>query len=651
MKNLSAYLKESDIFSHIISFKYLPRWVVLLFDVIACFAAFFIASYLAKHLNESVVVIDLPFVAKMAILLVFQLFFFWLFHTYAGILRFSGYVDAAKLLFSVFASIAALIVLNLGIQWWFDVTIFYYSTLIIYAVISFFLLFMIRLLVKNMYDFLSSNLSNTIPVMIYGTKVAGSAIAKMLRTNVKVKYKLVGFIDTDKQVISKVLMGVKVYVLNQNTVENIIAKKAKAIIVSPVKLEELNLNTDLDIFINNGISVLVAPPMEVWEGNTPSVKQIRNVQIEDLLERPQIKISTDNISNQLSNKVILVTGAAGSIGSEIVKQSIQFNPKLIVLLDQAETPMHNLKLKMQQNYPKQNFTAFLGDVRNLERMELMMNTFRPDIIFHAAAYKHVPLMEDNPTESIQANVLGTKNLADLAVKYDVSRFVMISTDKAVNPTNVMGASKRISEIYVQSLNNYIKEEGKNTTKFITTRFGNVLGSNGSVIPLFKEQIEKGGPVTVTHPDIIRYFMIIPEACLLVLEAGTTGKGGEIFIFDMGKPVKIADMAKKMIRLAGHTPDVDIMVEYTGLRPGEKLYEELLNNKEITKETHHSKIMVAEVREYDFETVSKKIKELISYSYSGKDFLTVSQMKKIVPEFKSNNSQFERLDVEKNTMNE
>lgn len=645
MNSIIKLLNNSNIFSHIVSLKYLPRWVILMLDITLSTLSFLIAIQIANQLDtQPSIGYIIPISVKIIILLTVQMFCFWLFSTYSGILRFSSYVDAVKLLFSVTISFIILIIINFISQKGFNIIIFNNYTLIFYATIVFLLLFLIRLIVKSTYDILNLNSTNTIPVMIYGTQSAGMAIAKMLKSNNLIKYKLVGFIDTDKNVLSKIIMGVKVYDLNEQTIKKEIVKKAKAIIISPMKFEEINPQKDLDIFIDNGLFILRVPPMEVWEEEMPSEKEIKNIQIEDLLERPQIKISTDNISKEIQDKVILITGAAGSIGSEIVRQSINFKPKLIILLDQAETPMHTLTLKLKEKHPKLNSVIFLGDVRNKERMELMMNTYKPNIIFHAAAYKHVPLMEDNPTESIQANVLGTKNMADLAVQYGVERFVMVSTDKAVNPTNVMGASKRISEIYVQSLNNHIKSKGQNTTKFITTRFGNVLGSNGSVIPLFKEQIERGGPVTVTHPDIIRYFMTIPEACLLVLEAGTTGEGGEIFIFDMGEPVKIADMARKMIRLAGYKPDIDIQIQYTGLRPGEKLYEELLNTKELTKETHHPKIMVATVREYDYENISTKIDELIKCSFTGKNFLTVSQMKKIVPEFISKNSLYESLDL-------
>ena len=641
------FIKKSDIFSHFMSLRYLPRWLVLSVDIVVCIIAFVISYLIAVNLSVTHnQVLALPFTSRLSLLLLFQVIFFWFFHTYSGILRYSGYVDAAKLLLAVFSNAVLLVILNLLFISFLSIHLFYYESILFYSVISFFLLFIIRLAVKTIYDYISQNSGISIPIMIYGTKSAGIAIAKMIRTNENVKYKLVGFVDDDKNSVEKIVMGVKVYKKTEENVKKIISKKAKAIIVSPLKLQTINPQIDLDIFLNNKMSVLITPPMSIWDGDKmPSPKQIKSIQIEDLLERPQIKISTENISSVINNKVILITGAAGSIGSEIARQLTSFKPQLIVLVDQAETPMHNLILKLKEQYPKQDFSSYLGDIRNLERMKSMMEIYRPDIVFHAAAYKHVPLMEDNPTESIQDNVLGTKNIADLSLKYGVSRFVMVSTDKAVNPTNVMGASKRIAEIYVQSLNKKQEKEDGAVTRFITTRFGNVLGSNGSVIPHFKQQIEKGGPVTVTHPDIIRYFMTIPEACLLVLEAGTMGNGGEIYIFDMGEPVKILDLAKKMIRLAGYIPDVDIPISFTGLRPGEKLYEELLNKKEITQKTHHPKIMIATVREYDFDDISQKINELITYSYLGKNFLTVSQMKSIVPAFISNNSQYERLDVE------
>ena len=393
---------------------------------------------------------------------------------------------------------------------------------------------------------------------------------------------------------------------------------------------------------------MTAPLIESYEDRLDedklkkSLKKIKSIQIEDLLNRRQITINQDNIAKQITGKVVLISGAAGSIGSEIARQITSFNPKMLVLVDQAESPLHNLRLEMEEKFPDLCFTVFIGDVRNYERMEALMQTYRPDIVYHAAAYKHVPLMEDNPSESILTNVLGTKNMADLSVKYNVSSFVMVSTDKAVNPTNVMGGSKRIAEIYVQSLFNKLVKENSACTQFITTRFGNVLGSNGSVIPLFRQQIEKGGPLTVTHPDIIRYFMTIPEACLLVLEAGSMGKGGEILIFDMGEPVKIVDLARRMIQLAGFIPDVDIAIKFTGLRPGEKLYEELLLSKENTIPTYHDKIMIAKVCKFDYDTVLPEIMELISLAHDIKDYAVVEN-EKIVPEYISKNSPYEVID--------
>jgi len=646
MNSKDNLLFHTDIFSHLTSLQYLPRWIVLFVDIILCVSAYTIASFITTKIYAGEVDIRiLNFYQRISIALSLQIFFFWIFHTYSGVLRYSSYVDAAKLLFAVSANMVLIAIINIAVVEIKGNPIFHYSGLLLYSGFSFLFLFFLRLGAKTIFDYFSQNGGKITPVMIYGTKTAAVGIAKMLNSaQGDIKYKLVGFIDDDIKSTQRLIMGVKVYHFDEKIIKKTVSKKAKAVIISPTKLKSINTEVDLDVFLSNHLQVLTAPPVSIWKNDMPTIKQIKSIQIEDLLERPKIQIDTERVSAEHKGKVILVTGAAGSIGSEIVNQIISYKPQLIVLLDQAESPMHNLRLELEEKFPDQNISVFLADVRNKERMEYMMDMYRPDYVYHAAAYKHVPLMEDNPVESIQANVKGTKTIADLSVKYKVQRFVMVSTDKAVNPTNVMGASKRIAEIYVQSLYKKLIEDGNDNTKFITTRFGNVLGSNGSVIPLFKSQIENGGPVTVTHPEIIRYFMTIPEACTLVLEAGIMGNGGEIFIFDMGQPVKIVNLAKKMIHLAGFIPEVDIKIEYTGLRPGEKLYEELLNQKEITTKTHHPKIMIAKVQEYDYNHISTQIDELINYSQLCKNFLTVSQMKKIVPEFKSKNSQYERLDV-------
>jgi FlaA1/EpsC-like NDP-sugar epimerase len=462
-------------------------------------------------------------------------------------------------------------------------------------------------------------------------------------------YRPVGFIADENDNTKHELLGMNIYSINNDLIKLMKQKDIQCVIVSPLKMKEINPIKDLSIFITNNIHVLTTPYFTDFSenGTENNIKEvigrIESIKVEDLLERPVIDIDTENVRAVLKNRTILVTGAAGSIGSELVRQVAKHHPQMIVLLEMAESPLHDLTVDLRRKHRDMQFVPVIADVRNQHMVEEIFEEYHPHVVFHAAAYKHVPLMEDFPTQAVMANVMGTKNVADAAIKYHTDRFVMVSTDKAVNPTNVMGASKRIAEIYVQSL--FLKENANNAncTKFITTRFGNVLGSNGSVVPFFKKQIAEGGPVTVTHPDIIRYFMTIPEASSLVLEAATLGNGGEIFCFDMGQPVRIADLAENMIRLAGLTPGKDIKIKYTGLRPGEKLFEELLNQKETTIPTKNKKILVAKVREYNFDAVASEIELLIEEAKRGKVFPTVQAMKKIVPEFKSKNSIYEKLD--------
>lgn len=646
---LNQRIKDNKFLSYIITMQYLPRWTVFLLDVFLAVVAYAISHYLSfAFLDGNSMGSTIGSAYRLPVLIAVQAVGFWIFHTYSGVLRYSGFIDAFKVLSSVLFTVIVLYLINLVVWLKQGMLFFYNRDIAIYLFVAFVLLFSLRMFVKTLFELFVVSAGSAKRVMIYGTKSAGVAIAKMLRSSVDERYKLVGFIDDSENYVSRVILGVRVYKLDGELVSRMQRLRVESVIVSPMKMQEINPAVDLDIFLNNNINILAAPYVSMWknvtESESPKISQIKSIQIEDLLERPAIHINLENLNAFLNDSVVMVTGAAGSIGSELVRQVIKYSPRLIVLLDQAESPLHDFMLDLQHSFPQHNFTSCIADVRNRKRIDDIMDLYRPDVIYHAAAYKHVPLMEDNPSESIQANVMGTKNMADMAVKYEVKRFVMVSTDKAVNPTNIMGASKRIAEIYVQSLYDYLVQKNPDCTKFITTRFGNVLGSNGSVIPYFKKQIEQGGPVTVTHPEIIRYFMTIPEACQLVLEAGMMGEGGEIFIFDMGKPVKILDLAKKMIRLAGYKPGVDIKIAFTGLRPGEKLYEELLNKKEKTMPTTNEKIMVAKVQKFDYEQVKDEINLLIDYSYLGKDFLTVSQMKKIVPEYVSKNSPYEKLDI-------
>ena len=639
---------HSDIFSHLPQTSYLPRWGVLLLDLLLCTLAYWLSVWIGSGFFNY---LDLrsqpvPLGTQYLVVMTIQMMAFWAFHTYSGILRYSTFIDTVKVLLSNICTGAVLVAVNLIMDYTTGSHPLLNTVLTIYVPMAFVMLFSLRVGVKTLSETFEQNQGSP-RVMIYGTQTAGLAIAKMLRAAGNIPYRPVGFIADENQRHGYDLAGLRVHPLNEKLFEWMTKHNIRHVIISPIKMKEINPARDLQIFINHNIRILSTPYFTQWD-NTDEIDmqrigRIDSIRIEDLLERPQININTENVRQIIHKRIVMVSGAAGSIGSELVRQLQQYEPQATILLEMAESPLHDLVLDLRTQFPKSRFIPIIADVRNRARVEQIFNEMRPDIVYHAAAYKHVPLMESFPNEAIQANVLGTKNMADLAVKYGAQRFVMISTDKAVNPTNIMGASKRIAEIYVQSLFRKLQKTDPNCTKFITTRFGNVLGSNGSVIPFFRKQIAAGGPLTVTHPDIIRYFMTIPEACCLVMEASTLGEGGEIFIFDMGEPVKILDLARNMIRLAGYTPEKDIQIVFTGLRPGEKLYEELLNQRETTLPTANDKIMVARVREFDFDQVSKSIDQLIKTSKMSKPFTTVTLMKRLVPEYISNNSIYEQLD--------
>lgn len=545
-----------------------------------------------------------------------------------------------RIFVSLTVSYALLMISSVLLASYLDIRLAPVSVLFMAYIISFAIMSCSRIVVKMFYELLNFDGSHSANVFIYGAKEAGVNIAKALRVNLRNHYRLRGFIADEPELINKVMMGVKVFPNDESLIDVLNDRDVHTIIISPAKMEELKKSDMADRLLAHNIKLMTAPPLSEWSGQTLNRTQLKEIQIEDLLQRDPIEIDIHKVASHLEGKRVMITGAAGSIGSEIMRQVASFNPYKLILVDQAETPLHDIRLELQDRWRDIDAETIIADISNATRMEDIFKEYQPQYIFHAAAYKHVPMMEDNVSESIQINVFGTRTLADLAVKYGAEKFVMISTDKAVNPTNVMGCSKRICEIYVQSLAKKLQEKGGHVTQFITTRFGNVLGSNGSVILRFRDQIQRGGPVTVTHPEIIRYFMTIPEACRLVLEAGSMGNGGEIYIFDMGKPVKIVDLAKRMISLSGRT---DVKIEFTGLRHGEKLYEELLNVKELTKPTYHEKIMIATVREYDYDEVKQRIQKLIEVSYTYDQMQIVAAMKDIVPEFISKNSCFEALD--------
>lgn len=621
----------------------LPYWSILILDCL--FVVFSgLLAYTVHHGSEATFRVFPPLVLTLGVFLLCFIVGFRIFHTYQGVMRFSSFTDLMR----VSTAVITAIVLVFIVQWAFAsadwLVAFSTADVILMALFVIALMWTVRIWVKTLYEdsIHRADLSRT---FILGVREGGVALAKNIRSSSESPYKVVGFVsdEQDRDMKHRRLMGLRVYPFGSDLPETMRRANVATLIVSPLKMGLLQENEDIvNSLVDAGIKIMVMPKAREWDGKSDiNISELHPIDVEDLLPREKIEVDMKAAADLLQGKVVMITGAAGSIGSEMVRQVATYAPSRLVLVDQAETPMHDIRLMMRNRWPDIPAETIVADIADAKIMERIFKEYKPDYVFHAAAYKHVPMMEDNPYESVVNNIHGTKVIADLAVKYGTRKFVMVSTDKAVNPTNVMGCSKRICEIYVQSLDKAIKDGAvKGETQFVTTRFGNVLGSNGSVIPIFQEQIRKGGPVTVTHPDIIRFFMLIPEACKLVIEAGTMGKGGEIYVFDMGKPVKIADLAKRMIRLSGAK---DIEIKFTGLRDGEKLYEEVLNDKEITLPTFHPKIKVAKVREYEYADVDREIGDLIRDVDLKDDMEIVAGMKHIVPEFKSQHSKYEALD--------
>lgn len=627
----------------------LPYWGVLTLDSLIVLFSGYISNYLELEGTEFTQYFWQITTGNLICVLLF-IIGFRLFHTYTGIIRYSSLIDLqrvgmASLIGSVLSFIVGIGINTLGTETIIMPGILGSATLLVCTSM---LMWVERMAVRAMFDTFRTD--KAVPVAIYGTKAGGIALANSIRTVKEKQYVLQAFISDGPEMKNVYLMGKRVFLNGEGIAEKLREIKVRTVLVSPLKSERLRNNPEMvDELVKAGIKIMMMPAAQEWdEKKDVSFNQLHEVEIEDLLPRDKIEVDMDAIGKMLTGKRVLITGAAGSIGSEMVRQVAAYKPAELILIDQAETPMHDVRLMMARQFPDIKNETIVSSITDQIHMEKIFEAHKPEYVFHAAAYKHVPMMEDNPAMAVRNNINGTRVIADLAVKYGTKKFVMISTDKAVNPTNVMGCSKRICEIYCQSLNQAIVEgKVKGVTQFVTTRFGNVLGSNGSVIPLFKEQIKKGGPITVTHPDIIRFFMLISEACKLVLEAGTMGKGGEIFVFDMGRPVKIVDLAKRMIKLSG-AKDIDI--KFTGLRDGEKLFEEVLNDKEGTKPTYHPKIMIAKVRSYDYETAKKNEDELLQLSYTHDDMLIVKKMKEIVPEYKSQVSKYEVLDYPKKSEN-
>ncbi|RTY74244.1 polysaccharide biosynthesis protein [Flavobacterium sp. GSP27] len=624
---------------------YLPRWIIVLIDLMVLTTSFVFTFLIFKGTGMDYIITDHSTIL-IAGFFATNLFFFWLFRTYSGIIRHSSNIDAVKLLFSQMSVLIVFFIFNFLFQIFFKQKAFLNTALFINIVLSFCGLFLYRVVVKQTFElyFSEKNDSKLIRTIIYGTDANAISVANALKFETPSRFKIVGFVDKNNQNASKRMLDLPILIQKKKLPTLMRSIGAESVIIADKSLSKEEQIVIVDQCLEYNYKVFTVPLISDWENQKEISQKVKTIQIEDLLERKPIVLDNKAISKQLKDKVVLITGAAGSIGSEIVRQILVFNPKKIIILDQAETPLHHLKLETENISTTVKICTVIGDVRNRQAMDEIFKAYRPQVVYHAAAYKHVPLMEENPCQAIFTNIEGTKILADLSCLYKVKKFVMVSTDKAVNPSNVMGASKRIAEKYVQSLQLRDQiENGEEATKFITTRFGNVLGSNGSVVPLFTKQIAEGGPLTITHKDIIRYFMTIPEACQLVLEAGAMGNGGEIYIFDMGKPVKIIDLARKMIKLAGFIPDKDIKIQIVGLRPGEKLYEELLNDTSKSIPTHHAKIMIAQEIQEEFEALHADIDELICIASRFGNKAIVTQMKKIVPEFKSMNSAYEILD--------
>ncbi|MFN8438769.1 MAG: nucleoside-diphosphate sugar epimerase/dehydratase [Cytophagales bacterium] len=617
----------------------ITRIQVLFLDLFLCFVATLAAFLLIFDFNLPKVEYS-QLILTLGATLSLKIVTFNIYKPYSGIIRFTSTEDARKIINSIGITTFILIFVNLLYYYFYQKSLFHYSVLIVDFLLSISFMAAFRLISKTVYYEYRQKNAKKRHVIIFGAGEAGVITKRTLTQYSGATHIVVAFVDDNISKSKKMIEGVTIHETSKNLKNLIKLHHVEEVIIAVPFISKERKQEIVDICLEMGAKVRAVPPVQKWINGELNINQIKEVKIDDILGRDVIKLDNKEVDDYLSNKVILVTGAAGSIGSEIARQISEFNPSLLLLLDQNETALHDLNLELAEAVVKVKYEIVLGDIRNVDRLRKVFEKYKPNIVFHAAAYKHVPMIEENPTEGILCNVKGSKNLADLAVEYGTEKFVMISTDKAVNPTNVMGASKRIAEIYTQSLGNYA---GNKSTKFVTTRFGNVLGSNGSVIPRFKKQIAEGGPITVTHPEITRYFMTIPEAVQLVLEAGVMGNGGEIFIFDMGKSVKIVDLAKKMVKLSGLSLGKDIQLIFTGLRPGEKLYEELLNNSENTLPTHHPKIMKAKVQEYSFEEISKEILELILLFDCQDNYRIISKMKTILPEYKSANSIYEKLD--------